>query len=909
MGFCKIACTALFAGVGFVGTPALLIVAAIFSSKFGDNTYEASVDTFNDAVISWNAGAGAAFRMAGNFSLGLPLPSNISYPITLVTGMPDLPFYAQHSSAYPGPLPLNPQSSAVYWFQNEGRPALFPANASADLSHGPLILRAVLRGPQGPFTLALPAAFLTTYKVSCAGDDDDGDSDCFCPLGWQDGSVCHVQATLASLCLVLDPLNGYAPAYARRTGAGCAPQNLLPDGTKLNIPSSGGCLPATFDDLSPFQYALSAAPLVGAPAAVSFANFSVALRSAADPFPLGLALTKGSRDFRYSPDGLLTAAEASWAAFSVAGVLLVLLLLVVYTPVCDRWVVQRHALEDEAAIAAQKAAATAAAGAGEKAAGSSGASAVAGAGAGGVQGLSRKDRQRLLHHPLLRDISIADGGFVAGDGYFLLSEGSAAGFSSRDLQSGMSSSTLGFAGRGGSFAVGGSPLAGAGGSTSLLGGAGATATTAASALAADVEAAALAGAASAGGAAALLPPRRHSFGIESGTAAAATSAAAASGGAGSGSVTAAARGGIASGSGGWQRSSSSLRLGGGAGSFAEGAGLALGGVGSSSGSSSHGQLAQARRSSLLRSFSGLLGAGGGGGPAGGLGVPLRDADWIRILERAPPPPGVPLELWERMSAAEREETLAADLRRDDTGGWTTLLTAPTGQLCACGSCVCRAPLACTLAAVAFLNWLSFLQNTFRGCCPELPLVRKSRLALAASVVTTLLCCVATVIAAVSMTQAGPNGFACAYSAVCGSGLSPLSCQSLSQLAGQQLLPGLVVLRNLMVAACVIPVVSMIPLIMTPGRWRQRKSPLHRVFAIVCAVLFTAGVVLHWAALAYYFLQGLEDQTELAFCALFPNASSCKVNATTEGLFSSSAAVSVVAVLTGWLSVALFLSAE
>lgn len=42
MGFCKILCTALFAGVGFVGTPAMLIVAAIMSSKFGDNNYEVS---------------------------------------------------------------------------------------------------------------------------------------------------------------------------------------------------------------------------------------------------------------------------------------------------------------------------------------------------------------------------------------------------------------------------------------------------------------------------------------------------------------------------------------------------------------------------------------------------------------------------------------------------------------------------------------------------------------------------------------------------------------------------------------------------------------------------------------------------------------------------------------------------
>lgn len=836
---------------------------------------QASIATFNDAVVSWNSGASAAFRLAGNFFMSLQFPGNLSYPLRLSTGFSEPNFIAEHSSRYPGPLPLSSAASTAYVFDNAGLPPLFPANSSVDLSH-PLVLRVVLRGPQGPFTLALPAAFTASYHVYCAGDDDDGDSDCYCPLGWQSGSHCFVQATLSSLCLVVDPLNGYAPAYARRSGAGCAPQAVLPDGSKLAIPPSGGCLPATFDGLSPFQYSLSDAPLPGGTAAVDFSNFTVQVRSAADPYPLGLALTKGTFSFSKSPDGQLTSAVASWASFAVAGVLLVALLLVVYTPVCDRWIVQRHALEDAAAIAAQKAAAGVA-----SPAGGSG----TGTGAGPGPGLTRKDRQRLLHHPLLRDISIADGGFVAGDGYFLMSDGS-----SRDLPTGSSSGALALAGRG-SFAV-------AGGSSIAIGGAAGASAAAATALAADVEAAALAGVAGSAG-----PPRRHSFGIESGASVPAPgSAAAPAGGLASGGVAAAARGGVASGgSGGWRGSSASLKLG--AGSFAESGGHAAGGTSSSS----SGHLNQARRGSLMRSISGLA-WGSGSSPAGGLGVPLRDADWARILERAPPPPGVPLELWERMGPAEREETLAADLRRDDTGGWTTL-TAPTGQLCRCGHCVCRSPLACTLAAVAFLSWLSFLQNTFRGCCPELPMVRKSRLALASSLVTAVLCCIATVIAAVSMAQAGPNGFACAYSAVCGSGLAPLSCQSLSQLAAKGLLPGLVVLRDLMVAACVIPIVSMLPLVMTPGRWQHRTSPLHRIFVVVCAVLLTAGVVLHWAALAYYFLQGLEDQTELAFCALFPNASSCKVNAATEGLFSSSAALSVVAVLTGWLSVGLFLSSE
>jgi hypothetical protein len=224
------------------------------------------------------------------------------------------------------------------------------------------------------------------------------------------------------------------------------------------------------------------------------------------------------------------------------------------------------------------------------------------------------------------------------------------------------------------------------------------------------------------------------------------------------------------------------------------------------------------------------------------------------------------------------------------------------------------PLCFAFLTSSVLSWVEFQQSTFRGCCPRLPGMDRAQMIILGSLTTLASTVISMVLLALflgsergsTVPAASSSGlWICAYSAVCGSGLSRVACSSFQQAALMSLVPEMPPLRGLMLTACIVPLCSLVLLAVSVPLLKDR---VRRGVLLAGALLFTSGVLSHWAAHAYMYLADVADSASVAYCNLPMNTNAVQCNIMDEqtDLFAASTGVSVVAVALLWLTVGILL---
>lgn len=349
-----------------VGAPVSLIVALVYGSRAGNDPFGSNVDSYNAAVRSWKAGSSFPFLVTEGAAMvrGVIMDRNLTFQLAPVADPEPLaragPVYAD-LEAYDS-LGLSARllsvSNGSGMFPDQ---YVYPSQYAYSSQYIDLYL-----GQATPTRVSVPIVAGASMPAVCPPGADyfNNYAGCTCSFGFRPYgySTCLITLQLTGMCIVVDPAAG-SPAAGSLATAGCAPLPILPDGkTVYSAPYTSTCLPSGVAS-GTSAYIYTPVNLTKS-ATLSFTNFTVELRSSADPHAVALGLTRGSLNFGSSPDDLARAAAIAWFFAGFCGAVAFAVVVCVASPVCDRGVAnaRSYLAARRARLEMQQAAAAVAAG-------------------------------------------------------------------------------------------------------------------------------------------------------------------------------------------------------------------------------------------------------------------------------------------------------------------------------------------------------------------------------------------------------------------------------------------------------------------------------------------------------------------------------------------------------------------